>query len=83
MSSLAGVEFAKLNSWSKPFNCCTVAASPFCRGAQTLPALEKLVQYDLLEPADAKALADAYPFLRDVEHRLQMDENRQTHTIPR
>ena len=24
----------------------------------------------------------AYRFLRDVEHRLQMEENRQTHTIP-
>jgi glutamate-ammonia-ligase adenylyltransferase len=55
---------------------------PFLQGPQTLPALEKLVQYDLLESADAKALTDAYPFLRDVEHRLQMDENRQTHTIP-
>ncbi len=55
---------------------------PFLQGAQTLPALEKLVQYDLLDVADARALAAAYVFLRDVEHRLQMDENRQTHTIP-
>src|SRR5262249_27345078 len=27
-------------------------------------------------------LADAYRFLRNVEHRLQMEDNRQTHTIP-
>jgi glutamate-ammonia-ligase adenylyltransferase len=54
---------------------------PFLQGAQTLPALEKLAQYNLLARADVKALADAYSFLRDVEHRLQMEANLQTHTI--
>jgi glutamate-ammonia-ligase adenylyltransferase len=56
--------------------------NPFLQGAQTLPALQKLVQYHLLEGADAEALAIAYMFLRDVEHRLQMEHNRQTHTLP-
>ena len=55
---------------------------PFLQHAQTLPALEKLVQYRLLPAADAGKLADAYCFLRDVEHRLQMDDDLQTHTIP-
>ncbi|HUR47314.1 MAG TPA: hypothetical protein VMZ27_15640, partial [Candidatus Saccharimonadales bacterium] len=55
---------------------------PFLQGAQTLPALQKLVQYKLMEPAEAKTLAEAYCFLRDVEHRLQMENNLQTHTIP-
>ncbi len=55
---------------------------PFLQGAQTLPCLEKLVQYDLLQGEDARRLTAAYCFLRDVEHRLQMDENLQTHTIP-
>lgn len=55
---------------------------PFLQGAQTLPCLEKLVQYDLLLAKDAAALRDAYKFLRDVEHRLQMDNDLQTHTIP-
>jgi len=55
---------------------------PFLQGAQTLPALQKLAQYELLAPVDAKALGDAYIFLRDVEHRLQMESNLQTHTIP-
>src|SRR6185436_6658265 len=45
-------------------------------------ALEKLVQYHLLERHDAEALRDAYLFLRDIEHRLQMEQNRQTHTLP-
>src|SRR5438552_2284132 len=55
---------------------------PFLQNAQTLSALEKLVQYHLLPDAEARKLADAYCFLRDLEHRLQMDHNLQTHTIP-
>ncbi len=55
---------------------------PFLQGAQTLPALEKLSQYELLQGEDSRSLADAYCFLRNVEHRLQMEDNRQTHTIP-
>jgi [glutamine synthetase] adenylyltransferase / [glutamine synthetase]-adenylyl-L-tyrosine phosphorylase len=55
---------------------------PFLQGSQTLPALEKLAQYELLKREDARALTDAYGFLRNVEHRLQMEDNRQTHTIP-
>ncbi|HVV73731.1 MAG TPA: hypothetical protein VHI52_19860, partial [Verrucomicrobiae bacterium] len=55
---------------------------PFLQGAQTLPTLAKLTQYELLPSDAAKVLSDAYAFLRDVEHRLQMEENRQTHSIP-
>jgi glutamate-ammonia-ligase adenylyltransferase len=55
---------------------------PFLQGSQTLPGLEKLAQYELLAKEDARSLADAYCFLRNVEHRLQMEDNRQTHTIP-
>jgi glutamate-ammonia-ligase adenylyltransferase len=55
---------------------------PFLQGAKTLPTLEKLVQYELLAAADERQLASAYGFLRDLEHRLQMENNRQTHTIP-
>jgi len=55
---------------------------PFLQVTQTLPCLKKLTQYDLLSPADASHLEAAYRFLRDVEHRLQMENNGQTHTIP-
>jgi glutamate-ammonia-ligase adenylyltransferase len=55
---------------------------PFLQGSQTLPALEKFMQYDLMPGAEVRSLRDAYYFLRDVEHRLQMDENLQTHTLP-
>ena len=55
---------------------------PFLQNAQTIPVLHKTAHYHLLEPDDVKALHNAYYFLRDVEHRLQMDNWRQTHTIP-
>jgi glutamate-ammonia-ligase adenylyltransferase len=55
---------------------------PFLQTSQTLPGLEKLTQYLLLESDEARALAEGYVFLRDVEHRLQMEDNQQTHTIP-
>jgi glutamate-ammonia-ligase adenylyltransferase len=55
---------------------------PFLQGAQTLPLLAKLVQYELLSADESRALVEAYCFLRDVEHRLQMEDNLQTHTIP-
>jgi [glutamine synthetase] adenylyltransferase / [glutamine synthetase]-adenylyl-L-tyrosine phosphorylase len=56
--------------------------TPFIQGRQTLPALQKLVQYNFLDRAEAGALEKAYLFLRDVEHRAQMENNLQTHTIP-
>jgi len=55
---------------------------PFLQIPQTLPGLAKLSQYNLLSDGEARQLDAAYRFLRDVEHRLQMEENRQTHTIP-
>lgn len=55
---------------------------PFLQGSQTLSCLEKLVQYELLPAQTSRQLREGYVFLREIEHRLQMDDNRQTHTIP-
>ncbi len=55
---------------------------PFLADPQTLPTLQKLVRYHLLSGAEAQALSTAYTFLREVEHRLQMENNLQTHTLP-
>lgn len=55
---------------------------PFLQGPQTLPCLEKLVQYELLSRESSRQLQEAYVFLREVEHRVQMENNQQTHTIP-
>ena len=55
---------------------------PFLQGQQTLPTLQKLEQYQRLSGGEARGLAAGYCFLRDVEHRVQMENNLQTHTIP-
>jgi len=55
---------------------------PFLQTAQTLPCLAKLAQYNLLARDETRQLDAAYRFLRNVEHRLQMENNLQTHTIP-
>ncbi len=55
---------------------------PFLQNPQTLPGLEKLSAYERLSTEEAKALYEAYCFLREVEQRLQMEDNLQTHTIP-
>ena len=56
--------------------------SPFLQISQTLPCIEKLERYYLLADDETRQLDAAYRFLRDVEHRLQMENNLQTHIIP-
>lgn len=56
--------------------------NPFLQCSQTLPSLQNLARYDLISCGDAVHLTEAYCFLRDVEHRLQMENNLQIHTIP-
>ncbi|HEY0947448.1 MAG TPA: bifunctional [glutamate--ammonia ligase]-adenylyl-L-tyrosine phosphorylase/[glutamate--ammonia-ligase] adenylyltransferase [Opitutaceae bacterium] len=55
---------------------------PFLQTHQTAIALEQLERYELLAPADAAFLREAYWFLRQVEHRCQMREEQQTHALP-
>lgn len=55
---------------------------PFLQESQTLAALERLRRYEFLPGSIVEGLREAYLFLRDVEHRLQMENNLQTHTIP-
>jgi glutamate-ammonia-ligase adenylyltransferase len=55
---------------------------PFLQVSQTLLCLEKFERYNLLLNEEVLQLGAAYRFLRDVEHRLQMENNLQTHTVP-
>ena len=55
---------------------------PQLRDPTTLGALAALVGTDRLDRRAAADLADAYVFLRGVEHRLQMVADRQTHRLP-
>jgi glutamate-ammonia-ligase adenylyltransferase len=52
------------------------------RERNTLAALDRLRRHRLLTPVDRRQLADAYRFLRDVEHKLQMVHDLQTHALP-
>jgi glutamate-ammonia-ligase adenylyltransferase len=48
----------------------------------TLGALDRFVRYRLLSPRDRDDLRAAYLFLRNVEHKLQMVLELQTHALP-
>jgi glutamate-ammonia-ligase adenylyltransferase len=52
------------------------------RGRATLEMLDQLVESGWVEGAARDDLRDAYLFLRDVEHRIQMVADEQTHTLP-
>jgi glutamate-ammonia-ligase adenylyltransferase len=52
------------------------------RARTTLVALPALAAAGALSPGDAEALGRAYVFLRDVENKLQMVHDAQTHILP-
>ncbi|MBI2681303.1 MAG: glutamine-synthetase adenylyltransferase [Candidatus Solibacter usitatus] len=55
---------------------------PWVRHGGTMFALSRLRDKDLLSAFEYTRLASAYQFLRNLEHRLQFDEDRQTHSLP-
>jgi glutamate-ammonia-ligase adenylyltransferase len=55
---------------------------PELRTRPTLNALPRLAKAGLMPKATAQALADAYLFLRQVEHRIQYLDDQQTHVLP-
>jgi glutamate-ammonia-ligase adenylyltransferase len=55
---------------------------PEIRTRSTLKALDRLVARGLMKPDSARKLADAYVFLRRVEHRIQYLDDQQTHLLP-
>ena len=52
------------------------------RGRSTCETLQQLHERGMIDAHVTTELTDAYWFLRLVEHRLQMIEDQQTHTIP-
>jgi glutamate-ammonia-ligase adenylyltransferase len=57
-------------------------SDPALRAPATLDALGALAAGGYVDAADAAALADAYRWLRTVEHRLQLWEDQQVHAVP-
>ena len=58
------------------------ASLPGIRDRSTLGALARFKRHALLSARDYTALVRAYLFLRDVEHKLQMVHDLQTHALP-
>ncbi len=56
--------------------------NPDLRGRQTLAMLDALVAQGWLDEPARDLLTEAYKFLRRVEHRVQMLNDEQTHTLP-
>lgn len=52
------------------------------RTPNTLAGLDALARRGYIGDDDAAELAASYRFLRQVEHRLQLAQERQTHTVP-
>jgi glutamate-ammonia-ligase adenylyltransferase len=55
---------------------------PELRTRPTLDALQRVAKASLMPQATADALARAYVFLRQVEHRIQYLDDQQTHVLP-
>jgi glutamate-ammonia-ligase adenylyltransferase len=55
---------------------------PELRTRPTLSALPRLAKAGLMPQKTAEALAEAYDFLRRVEHRIQYLDDQQTHVLP-
>ena len=55
---------------------------PELRLRATCPAIRALVEGGRVAPQTGENMIAAYRYLRHVEHRLQMVDDRQTHTLP-
>src|SRR5438093_4171661 len=58
------------------------AQHAFLQEQGTLKALRAIAELELLPSSEARALDESYRFLRRIEHRLQIEAERQTHSIP-
>ena len=52
------------------------------RGKQTCPMLDELAAKQWIAAETAEEMKEAYRFLRTLEHRLQMIDDEQTHSLP-
>jgi glutamate-ammonia-ligase adenylyltransferase len=55
---------------------------PELRTRPTLTALQRITTANLMPAPTAEAMAKAYVFLRQVEHRIQYLDDQQTHILP-
>ncbi len=55
---------------------------PSIRERNSIKAIERLAQGGYIEQRDAAVLKESYIFLRNLEHRIQIVEGRQTQAVP-
>ena len=55
---------------------------PKLRTPQTIKAIQQLTRKELISDESATILIKTYYFLRKIEHRLQMQSDYQTHSLP-
>jgi len=55
---------------------------PSLRQSGTKAALDALAAADHIKPSTAEQMKASYDFLRRVEHRIQMQNDQQTHSLP-
>jgi glutamate-ammonia-ligase adenylyltransferase len=58
------------------------ARDPWLHAPHTLISLGRLADRGLIAERERTELSDAYAFLRALEHRLQMEQGLQTHSVP-
>jgi glutamate-ammonia-ligase adenylyltransferase len=56
---------------------------PDLRGPNTLAMLTEMISAGYVDETDATQMADSYRLLRAVEHRLQLVDEQQVHTLPK
>jgi glutamate-ammonia-ligase adenylyltransferase len=56
--------------------------NPALREKNSLKALDLLQREGLIKAEEHRTLREAYIFLRTVEHRIQVEQERQTHNLP-
>lgn len=57
-------------------------ADPGLRSPTTLITLTEMAHAGYIDPGDAEKMANAYDLLRRIEHRLQLVDGQQVHTMP-
>ncbi|MGE5219214.1 MAG: bifunctional [glutamate--ammonia ligase]-adenylyl-L-tyrosine phosphorylase/[glutamate--ammonia-ligase] adenylyltransferase [Chloroflexota bacterium] len=55
---------------------------PELRGPSTLPGLAELARHNFISAKERDSLTDAYRFLRQVEHKVQIVQEAHAHSIP-
>ncbi len=73
----------EIEFFAQAFQMLYGASDPELRTPNTLQALAVLVDRGMIPLADFRELRQAYAFLRGLEHKLQLAEDQQTHTLPR